>query len=101
MRRILVIYRQEPDGWWAESPDVPGYFAVGVTRFEVEDLVSEGLPLFVGEEIVIVERPIEGDLADDLRCRVHGFGRGVSVEFNPGHNSRGSNVTTDRQTTLT
>jgi predicted RNase H-like HicB family nuclease len=50
MRTVKVIYHSEQDGWWAESPDFPGYTAVGATRAEVREHVLEGIPDMVGEE---------------------------------------------------
>jgi predicted RNase H-like HicB family nuclease len=37
METVRVIYHDEPDGWWAESPDVEGWLAVErpTTRFMV------------------------------------------------------------------
>lgn len=51
MRTVRVIYRAEPEGWWAESPDVSGYTAVGQSYDEVRELAHEGLPDFAGEEL--------------------------------------------------
>jgi predicted RNase H-like HicB family nuclease len=44
MEPIRVIYRHEPEGWWAESPDVKGWTAVGDTYAEVLKLAEEGVP---------------------------------------------------------
>jgi predicted RNase H-like HicB family nuclease len=44
MESIRVIYHQEPEGWWAESPDVKGWIAVGDTYPEVLKLSKEGIP---------------------------------------------------------
>lgn len=46
MRTVQVIYHQEPEGWWAESPDVEGFGASGETLEELRDLVREGLPFY-------------------------------------------------------
>jgi predicted RNase H-like HicB family nuclease len=44
MTEYLVIYEQADDGTWgAHSPDVDGVFALGETRAEVEELMSEAL----------------------------------------------------------
>lgn len=44
MDSIRVIYHHEPpDGWWAESPDLPGYYAAGESYDEVRELVEEGM----------------------------------------------------------
>lgn len=44
MDPIRVIYRNEPEGWWAESPDVKGWTAVGESYAEVLKLSEEGIP---------------------------------------------------------
>jgi len=44
MTDYLVIYEQAEDGGWgAHSPDVEGVFALGATRREVEERMSEAL----------------------------------------------------------
>jgi predicted RNase H-like HicB family nuclease len=44
MKQYLVIYEQAEDGGWgAHSPDVEGVFALGTTRAEVEERMSEAL----------------------------------------------------------
>jgi len=44
METIRIIYHHESDGWWAESPDVKGWFAAGETYAEVVKLAEEGIP---------------------------------------------------------
>lgn len=44
MESVRVIYHQEPEGWWAESPDVKGWIAAGGTYSEVLKLTEEGIP---------------------------------------------------------
>jgi predicted RNase H-like HicB family nuclease len=44
MESIRVIYHREPEGWWAESPDVRGWTAVGESYAEVLKLAEEGIP---------------------------------------------------------
>ena len=44
MRRYLIVYERADDGGWgAHSPDVDGVFALGATREEVEERMSEAL----------------------------------------------------------
>ena len=44
MKQYLVIYEQAEDGsWGAQSPDVEGVFALGTSRAEVEDRMTEAL----------------------------------------------------------
>lgn len=52
MRDVTIVYHQEPEGWWADSPQVSGYVATGETLAEVRALVRDGLPFFVGDERV-------------------------------------------------
>ncbi len=41
---ITVIFHQEPEGWWAECPDAPSFFATGESREVVRQRVHEHLP---------------------------------------------------------
>ena len=44
MKNYLVICEQAEDGGWgAHSPDVEGVFALGASRAEVEQRISEAL----------------------------------------------------------
>jgi predicted RNase H-like HicB family nuclease len=40
MDPIRVIYHQEPEGWWAESPDIEGWYVTGAT-FEATQALAE------------------------------------------------------------
>lgn len=40
MDPIRVIYHHEPEGWWAESPDIEGWYATGAT-FEATRALAE------------------------------------------------------------
>jgi predicted RNase H-like HicB family nuclease len=53
MRRARVVYHREKDGWWAESPEVPGWTAAGDSFEEVHNLAHEGLPFFAEEKLFI------------------------------------------------
>lgn len=44
MEKVRVIYHHEPEGWWAESPDIAGWYAAGETYAEVFELAEEGVP---------------------------------------------------------
>jgi predicted RNase H-like HicB family nuclease len=50
---VVVRCHQEPDGWWAESADLPGYSAAAPTREELERRVIDGVLFHFGE----VEHP--------------------------------------------
>ena len=48
MKNYVVIYEQADDGaWGAHSPDVDGVFALGASRVEVEQRISEALSAHV------------------------------------------------------
>ncbi|MDQ6915383.1 MAG: type II toxin-antitoxin system HicB family antitoxin [Actinomycetota bacterium] len=48
MTRYLVIYETDDDGGWsAYSPDLPGCYAAAATREEVEQLMTDALPMHI------------------------------------------------------
>ena len=53
MRSVRVIYHDDPDGWWAESPEVPGYTGFGDSYEHVRDQMREGLPWFAEEDLML------------------------------------------------
>ncbi|HET7416434.1 MAG TPA: type II toxin-antitoxin system HicB family antitoxin [Solirubrobacterales bacterium] len=53
MKPIRVIYHQEDEGWWAESPDVKGWTAVADTYTEIVKLAEEGIPFALEREAEI------------------------------------------------
>lgn len=55
MERIRVIYHHEPEGWWAESPDVKGWLAAGESYPEVLKLAEEGIPFALERDGVELE----------------------------------------------
>jgi predicted RNase H-like HicB family nuclease len=40
---VRVLYRCEPDGWWADSPDIDGWIVAGDAYEEVRSLVCDGV----------------------------------------------------------
>jgi predicted RNase H-like HicB family nuclease len=52
METVRVIYHHEANSWWAESPDVEGWTALGDSYAEVVKLTEEGIPF-------ALERPVE------------------------------------------
>ena len=45
MTRYLVIYEEGEEGsWGAHTPDLPGCYAAGKTKEEVERLMREAIP---------------------------------------------------------
>lgn len=55
MRTVRVIYREEAEGWWAESPDVSGYTAADNSLDNLRDLVPEGISEFLEEPVLVIE----------------------------------------------
>jgi len=41
---IRILYHQEPQGWWAESPEIGGWSVAGDTYEEVRQLAEDGVP---------------------------------------------------------
>ncbi|HEX4518154.1 MAG TPA: hypothetical protein VH063_01100 [Gaiellaceae bacterium] len=48
METIRVIHLREPEGRWAESPDVPGWSAAGESYDGVRALGDEGIAIAAG-----------------------------------------------------
>ena len=40
---VRVLYYCEPDGWWAESPEIDGWTVAGATYEEARQLVTDGV----------------------------------------------------------
>ena len=40
---VRVLYHREPEGWWAESPDIEGWTVAGETYEAVRQLVDDGV----------------------------------------------------------
>lgn len=55
MRQVRVIYHGEPEGWWADSPDLPGWIAAGGTFEEARIQALTGVPEFCEEPCIIAE----------------------------------------------
>ncbi len=59
-RRVLMEYHCEPEGWWAESPDLPGFSAAGATFEEVREQAHAGAEFYLEEPAEVEDRvPIE------------------------------------------
>ena len=52
---VRVLYHEESDGWWAESPDIPRWTAFGATFDEVHQLAEEGVRFALEDDTVEVE----------------------------------------------
>lgn len=79
VRTARVLYRSEPEGWWAESPDVPGYTAFGRDYGEVRQMAREGLPDFVGESLEYSEEIMAPSVSKDLATYTYTYG--LSFKF--------------------
>ena len=47
---VRVLYHQEPQGWWAESPEIHGWFVAGKNYEEVRRLAEDGLAFALANE---------------------------------------------------
>lgn len=50
----LVVHRDDDAGWWADSPDAPGYFAAHDDFQGLLALAREGLGEFLEEPVDVV-----------------------------------------------
>jgi predicted RNase H-like HicB family nuclease len=55
-RRIQMHYHYEPEGWWAESSELPGFSAAGTTFAEVRQQAHEGAAIFADEPLEIEDK---------------------------------------------
>jgi predicted RNase H-like HicB family nuclease len=55
MDTFRVIYHEEDGKWWAESPDVAGWYAAGGSFAETRLLAEEGIPWALEREDVLLE----------------------------------------------
>jgi predicted RNase H-like HicB family nuclease len=54
MNVVTVLYHREPDGWWADSPAVPGWSATAATLDELRSLVEDGVRFALESDEVVV-----------------------------------------------
>ena len=40
---VRILYHHEPEGWWAESPDIDGWTVAGESYEQVGALVQDGV----------------------------------------------------------
>jgi predicted RNase H-like HicB family nuclease len=52
---VRILYHEEPEGWWAESPDVAGWSATAETFDELRKLAEEGVRFALDDEAVEIE----------------------------------------------
>ena len=63
METVRVIYHREPEGWWAESPDIAGWSVAGDRYAEVRALVDEGVEIVLDRAAVTIEHFVPADTA--------------------------------------
>lgn len=63
METIRVIYHHEDGCWWAESPDIKGWFAAGDTFSEIVKLAEEGVPFALGHDAALEHHAPAGERA--------------------------------------
>jgi hypothetical protein len=55
MEPVFVIYHQESDGWWADSPAVDGWTATAETLDELRALVEAGVRFALERDDIVIE----------------------------------------------
>lgn len=55
MRRVTVVIHQEPEGWWAESPDLDGWSAAAESLDALREQIRGGLEFFLDDTVETVE----------------------------------------------
>ncbi len=61
MRRVRVTFHDGPEGWWATSPDMPGYQAGTDTEEALLALVHEGVDFYFDDGLpfeIVVEHEV-------------------------------------------
>lgn len=54
-RKVRIRYQSEPEGWWAESPDMPRWTAASDALEGIRQLVREGVEFVLGLDPSSVE----------------------------------------------
>ena len=55
--KVVMDYHHEPEGWWADSDDLPGFTAVGATYLEVRELAHSGAEFYLERPVEVEDRP--------------------------------------------
>jgi len=63
METVRVIYHCEPEGWWAESPDIAGWSVAGDSYADVRALVDAGVEIALERTGVTIEHFVPADTA--------------------------------------
>lgn len=70
MKTVKIVYHRDEDAWWADSPDMPGFSAIGDTFNDTRKLALEDIPFyFNGNRPDIVDERMENGGEPDARQR--------------------------------
>ncbi len=58
MSEVRIRYHHEPEGWWADSPDLAGFSAAGDTFSEVREMAIRGVEFATDQPVDIVEEGV-------------------------------------------
>ncbi len=61
MRQVRIHYHRDGSDWWADSPEMPGWTAVGESLEGLRELARAGVREFAGESVAITEIEEPGD----------------------------------------
>jgi predicted RNase H-like HicB family nuclease len=59
MKIVPVAYHHEPDGWWADSPEIPGWSATAESVDELRQLVEDGIRFALEDANVTIYHMLE------------------------------------------
>ena len=63
METVRVIYHCEPEGWWAESPDIEGWSVAGDSYADARALVEAGVDVALETTGAEIEHFVPADTA--------------------------------------
>lgn len=73
MSEVRIRYHHEPEGWWADSPDLPGFSAAGETFDEVREMALEGVSFVTDTSLRSSRRTLRAGIPADTRLRPKRF----------------------------
>jgi predicted RNase H-like HicB family nuclease len=59
---VHVIYHHEADGWWADSPEGPGWTATADSVDKLRALAEDGVRFALDDVSLVIEHQLEGAL---------------------------------------
>jgi len=75
---IPVVYHHDPDGWWANSPDLAGWTATAETVDDLRSLVEEGVRFYLERDNVVALHLLGPEVPSHARM-VFDFVQGTTV----------------------